>query len=42
LVRKNKRKYHEILSRHDLVKNINFEIKYEHHSIVKIITEKEE
>lgn len=42
LVRKNKRKYYEVLSRHDLVKNINFEIKYEHHSIVKIITEREE
>lgn len=42
LVRKNKRKYHEVLSRHDLVKNISFEIKHEHHSIVKIITEKEE
>lgn len=42
LVRKNKREYLEVLSRHSLIKNISFEIVHQHHSIVRIETEKEE
>lgn len=42
LVRKNKRKYHEVLSRHDLIKSISFEIVHQHHSIVRIETGKED
>lgn len=42
VVRENKNKYKGVLSRHDLIKEINFEIVHHHHSIVKIKTGKED
>lgn len=40
-VRENKKKYLNILARHDLIKTIKFTTVYEHHSLVDIYTERE-
>ena len=42
VVRENKNKYKNVLSRHDLIKEISFEIVHHHHSIVRIKTGKED
>ena len=42
LIRENKKKYQNVLSRHDLIKSISFEIVHHHHSIVRIETGKED
>ena len=42
VVRENKNKYKSVLSRHDLIKEISFEIVHHHHSIVRIKTGKED
>ena len=42
IVRENKNQYKAVLSRHDLIKSISFEIVHQHHSIVRIETGKED